>query len=342
VTLAVNGRFLRAQPSGMHRAARALLDAARDAGLPFEVLAPPGVDDPRVDRIVPGPRGRSGDHIWEQVALPLAAGSRPVLSLTNTAPVLARRNIVWVHDLAPLIGPHWFHRNMRAYARLVVTVARRAELVLAPSRAVATELEAVGVAQARIAVLRTAVDWRFWPAPEEEIAALRARYGLRRPYVVHVGGDDPRKDVVTAIAAHLAVVADHRHDLVLVGRRHPTFATVTLPYAPTVRSLGYIEDGELQALLTGAVALLFPSHYEGFGLPPLEAMACRTPALVSDLPVLRESTWGLAQFVPPGDVAAWAKALCAVLGERPIAPELPLWSRADMAAQLVGALGRLT
>src|SRR5207248_4466865 len=94
MTLAINGRFLRAQPSGMHRAARALIDAARDAGLQIEVLAPPGVDDPRVDRIVPGPRGRSGDHLWEQVALPLAAGTRPLLSLTNTAPVLGRHNVV--------------------------------------------------------------------------------------------------------------------------------------------------------------------------------------------------------------------------------------------------------
>ena len=341
MTLVVNGRFLRAQPSGMHRAARALVDAARDARLPLEVLAPPGVDDPRVDRIVPGPRGRSGDHLWEQVALPLAAGSQPLLSLTNTAPVLAAHNIVWVHDLAPLVGPHWFHRSMRAYARLVVTVARRAELVFAPSTSVAGELAEVGVAADRIRVLRTAVDRSFRPASDASVGAARARHRLERPYVMHVGGDDPRKDAVTAVAAHLAVVGDVPHDLVLVGRAHPTFSPVTVPNVATVRRLGYVDDDELPALLTGAGALVFPSHYEGFGLPPLEAMACGTPALVSDLPVLRETTWDQARFVPPGDVAAWASALRDVLESPPRVSDLPAWSGADMAAQLVGALDGL-
>lgn len=341
MTLAVNGRFLRAQPSGMHRAARALVDAARDAGLPLEVLAPPGVDDPRVDRIVPGPRGRSADHLWEQVALPLATGSRPLLSLTNTAPLAGRHNVVWVHDLAPLVGPHWFRRSMRAYARLVVTVARRAELVFAPSTPVAGELAGVGVAADRIRVLRTAVDGSFRPASDAAVAAIRARHGLDRPYVMHVGADDPRKDVVTAIAAHCAVVGGVPHDLVLVGRAHPTFSPVTVPDVATVRRLGYVGDDDLPALLTGASALLFPSHYEGFGLPPLEAMACGTPAVVSDLPVLRESTWDLARYVPAGDVSAWAGALREVLDEQPRAPELPAWSGRDVAAQLVSALGRL-
>src|SRR5437588_2156191 len=143
--LAVNGRFLRAQPSGMHRAARALVDAARGEGVELEVLAPPGVDDPRVDRVVPGFRGRAGDHVWEQVALPLATRERVLLSPANTAPVAGRRNVVWVHDLAPLVGPHWFRPSMRAYGRLVAAVARRAMVVLAPSTAVAGELAGIGV-----------------------------------------------------------------------------------------------------------------------------------------------------------------------------------------------------
>lgn len=339
MTLAVNGRFLRAQASGMHRAARALVDAARGAGIELEVLAPPGVDDPRVDRVVAGIRGRTGDHLWEQVALPLVTRKRALLSPTNTAPVAGRHNVVWVHDLAPLVGPHWFRRSMRGYARLVVTVARRAVVVLAPSTAIANELAGVGVPRSRVSVLRTPVDERFRPAPDDDVAALRARHHLERPYVVHVGGDDPRKDAVAAVAAHLAVVDRQPHDLVLLGRSHVTFSPVAVPDAPTVHRLGYVGDDELPALLTGAAALLFPSHYEGFGLPPLEAMSCGTPALVSDLPALRESTWGLARYLPPGDVRAWSHALHEVLVERPATPELPPWSPADMAAQLVAALG---
>jgi glycosyltransferase involved in cell wall biosynthesis len=342
VSLVVNGRFLRAEPSGMHRAARALIDAARGAGLALEVLAPPGIDDPRVDRTVPGPRGRSGDHLWEQLVLPVAAGQRPLLSLTNTAPVLGRRNVVWVHDLAPLVGPHWFRRSMRAYARLVVTVARHAELVLAPSTPVAHELAGVGVASDRIAVLRSAIDDGFRPASAADVAAARSRHGLDRPYVMHVGSDDPRKDAVTAAAAHLSVVDDVPHDLVLIGRAHRTFSPVTVPDVASIRRLGFVADDDLAPLLTGARGLLFPSHYEGFGLPPLEAMACGTVAVVSDLPVLRETTWDLARYVAPGDVAAWAGALRAVLQDPGPAVELPAWSGRDVAAQLLAVLDRLT
>src|SRR5205085_7884745 len=106
--------------------------------------------------------------------------------------------------LAPLVGPHWYRRSMRAYARLVVAVARRAELVLAPSTTVARELAEVGVAADRIRVLRTAVDSTFRPAPDAAVAETRARYGLALPYVLHVGGGHPRKDVVTAVGAHRA------------------------------------------------------------------------------------------------------------------------------------------
>lgn len=338
MTIAVNGRFLRARPSGMHRAARALIDAARASGMALEVLAPPGVDDARVDRVVRGPRGRLGDHAWEQAVLPLASRGHMLLSPTNTAPVLGPHNVVWVHDLAPIVGPHWFAPSMRAYALLVVSVARRARLVLAPSAAIADELVGIGVRSSDVAVVRTAIDRRFQPAGDHDVAAVRQRYRLERPYVVHVGGDDPRKDAVTAVAAHVAAVDRYGHDLVLLGRRHPTFSTVNLPSTPSVRPLGYVADAELPALLTGAGALLFPSHYEGFGLPPLEAMACGTPALVSDLPVLRESTWGLARYLPPGDVEAWTAGLLAVLDERPAAPILPLWSRKEMASQFASAI----
>jgi glycosyltransferase involved in cell wall biosynthesis len=124
-----------------------------------------------------------------------------------------------------------------------------------------------------------------------------------RPYVVLVGWADPRKDLALAVAAHGPSSRPGRpHDLVLVGRPHPTFAPVQVPDLPSVRRAGYLPDGGLQALLTGAAALLYPSRYEGFGLPPLEAWACGTPALVSDVPVLRETTGGQGVLLRP---ATW-------------------------------------
>jgi glycosyltransferase involved in cell wall biosynthesis len=313
MTVVVNGRFLRAQPVGLHRVARKMLDAAIDAGLALRVFAPPGVDDARVDRRPWAPPGRYGDHVWEQVSLPIAARGRLVLSLANTAPLSTWRSAVLVHDLAPLVGPQWFTRSTVAYARLVVAAARRARVVLTVSHCVRDELVAAGIDAAKLAVIRPAVDPGFRPSTPADIESVRHRYGLRRPFALVVGWCDPRKDALTAVHAHLAALRVIPHDLVLVGRPHPTFAPVALPQAPSVRRLGYVPDDDLRSLLTAAVALVYPSRYEGFGLPPLEAWACGTPALVSDIPVLRETTEGRGDFVPSGDPAAWADALLAAL-----------------------------
>ena len=333
----VNGRFLRVRPTGLHRMARMLLVAALDAGLDAEVFAPSDTDDPLVDRRLGGPRGRAGGHVFEQVLLPLAARGRPVLSLTNTAP-LAGHGVVMVHDLAPLVGPQWFARSMRLYVESVLVAARRASQVLTVSAAVAEELAAHRVEAGRITVVRQAVDPRFAPAPAAAVAEIRDRLALDRPYAVMVGWRDPRKDVATAVAAHRLVVPDVPHDLVLVGGSHPVFAPVREPVEPTVRVMGYVPDQDLVPLLTGAAVLLYPSRYEGFGLPPLEALACGTPAIASDIPALRESTAGAARLTPVGDVEAWAAALREMLVGGGPPPRPPAWTWPQAAEQLIAAL----
>jgi len=336
MTLVVNGRFLQARPTGMHRAARALVDSVRRLGGALEVLAPPGVKDGRVDRTVWGPPGRTGGHVWEQVVLPVAAGRRPVLSPINTAPMLVRRSIVWTHDLGPLVEPQWFAGSQAAaYGRLLLASARRAEIVFVPSHQIAAEVVDAGVDAERVRVLRTAIDERFRPATADAVVDVRRRLDLARPYVLHLGAFDPRKDARLAVDAHLRLVGSCPHDLVLAGRRHPIFAPVDLPTAPSVREVGYVDDADLPALMTGAAAVVFPSRYEGFGLPPVEAMACGTPALVSDISAHRESTWNGAEFLPVGDVDAWVEAMREALDGRTPVPSLPSWTQEDMARQFL-------
>ena len=336
--LLVNGRFLRARPTGLHRVGRALLDAARAAGLEAEVVAPRGVADPRVDRHVRTPPGRAGDHAFEQVLLPALARGRRILSLTNTAPVRARHGIVAVHDLAMVSHPEWYARSMRAYAWLVVAAARRAEIVLTFSNAVAGELAQAGVAAKRIHLLREAVDPAFTPASGDAVRAVRERLGISEPYVLMVGWAQPRKDLATAVAAHRRVLREIPHRLVLVGESHDTFAPVRVPDEPSIVRAGHLSDTDLVAALTGASALLYPSLYEGFGLPPLEAWACGTPAIVSDIPVLRESTGGLGELVAVGDVDAWADALRQALRGGLAVPSPPAWQWADTGRQLLDVL----
>jgi len=342
MTLAVNGRFLRnPRPTGMHRVSRSLLAAARARGLAAEVLVPPGVHDKDADRVVWGPPGRFGDHAWEQLTLPAAIRGRPLLSLLNTSPVVHRRTAVMVHDLAFRYGPGWFARSIALYGAVVMAAARRSAVVLTVSAAVAAELAAAGIEARRIAVVRPAVDAAIAPADPARVADLRATHNLGRPYLLVVGWSNPRKDVATVVRAHARLAQRVPHDLVLVGSDSKTFGRVDLPDLESIRVLGYVDDDDLVALMTGAAALLYPTLYEGFGLPPLESIACGTPAIVSDLPVTREATQGEAHFVAAGDVASWeARMEQAVAGT--LAPgRPPSWTWDDAAASLQAAIAPL-
>ena len=338
--LVVNGRFLRAQPTGLHRVARSLL-AELGARVDTAVFAPEGVDDPAVDRHQWAPPSRVGDHTWEQIVLPIAARATPVVSLANTAPLAARRSAVMVHDLATRVGPQWFRRELRLYGALSLAAARRADVVLTVSAQIAEELEAAGIRANRIGIVRSAVSPSARAATDDEIASVRERYGLTRPYVLHIGWADPRKDAATLAAAHLKVAADHPHDLVLAGLAHRNFAPVVLSEAPTIHRVGFVPDDDLYALFTGAELFAYPSRYEGFGLPPIEAMVCGTPVAVSDIASLRESTEGRAAYVPVGDVTAWAEVLCAALAGDVAAVPPPRWTWRDAGDQLLKALAPL-
>jgi glycosyltransferase involved in cell wall biosynthesis len=134
------------------------------------------------------------------------------------------------------------------------------------------------------------------------------------------------------------VLPEVPHRLVLVGESHGTFAPVEVPADASIVRAGHLSDTDLVALLTGASALLYPSLYEGFGLPPLEAWACGTPSLVSDIPVLRESTGGLGELLPVGDVEAWAEGLRRALLGRLEVPTPAAWQWADAGRQLLDVL----
>jgi glycosyltransferase involved in cell wall biosynthesis len=194
------------------------------------------------------------------------------------------------------------------------------------------------VRQARIRIIREAVDPSFAPASPTAVEAAKARLGIEGPYILMVGWAQPRKDLATALAAHRIALHDAAHRLVLIGEPHGTFAPVTAPPDESIVRAGHVSDTDLVALLTGAAALVYPSLYEGFGLPPLEAWACGTPALVSDIPVLRESTGGRGELLPVGDPQAWAEAICQALRGELVVPAPPEWQWSDAGRQLLELL----
>jgi glycosyltransferase involved in cell wall biosynthesis len=259
-------------------------------------------------------------RVWARSEWPpvtLLAGRSDVFHATNFVlpPPGRAAGVVTVHDLSFLRAPATVTAASRAYRDLVPLSIRRARLVLTPSAAVAEEVaETYGVAPERIAATPLGVDegWFRAAPPEPE---LRRELGLPDRYVVFVGNLEPRKNLPLLVEAYRAVL-DAEPDapgLVLVGPAGwgPALDLRGIPPEKVVFT-GYQPEDAVRALVAGALALVYPTAYEGFGLPPLEAFACGIPVIASDLPVVREvigADPATATLVPAGDVAALAAAL---------------------------------
>jgi glycosyltransferase involved in cell wall biosynthesis len=228
--------------------------------------------------------------------------------------------VVTLHDLVPLKRRGEYLRTGLRF-RLRYLAVQRSARVIVPTRAVAADAAALlDLDPARIDVIPEAVSPAIAAAGPDAVAAARRRYRLPADYLVWVGGlerPDPRKRVAALAAAPRDL------PLVLVGK--PGAWTAELP---GVHLTGHVPDEDLAAIYTGAHALVFPSDDEGFGLPPVEALACGTPVAASDIPVLREVLGDRATFVPCGDMAGLLAAAAAAT--RP-APPPPDWSWEDAA-----------
>jgi alpha-1,3-rhamnosyl/mannosyltransferase len=241
------------------------------------------------------------------------------------------------------IGPGFEGRPtlLQRRTRLIWRIAMRLSLrgacrVITASASAKRELQAAfHVPERRIAVVPLAVDDRFQPQPDERIAAIRAKYDLPEHYVLYVGSNKPHKNQVALVEswAHVACAAsagpEDAPSLVIAGRvdpryRAPRDRVEALGLEPVVRFLPDIVDADLPALLSGARCFVFPSLQEGFGLPPLEAMACGTPVIVSNRTSLPEVVGDAGLLVEP-EPAALAVAVLGLLGY----PDL----RRDLAAR---------
>jgi len=233
--------------------------------------------------------------------------------------------ILTVHDLSFVHYPATFPPRLVAYLnRVVPWSVARASHVLADSEATRRDLQDMwGVAGEKITVLYSGVHERFRPADDSTIAAARAAYGLgEMPYVLAVGTVQPRKNYELLVRAFRPVADQLPHNLIIVGGKG--WLDEGLPaeirrqgLAGRVRPAGFVADADLPALYAGADLFVFPSLYEGFGLPLLEAMACGAPALASDASSLPEVARGpegaAAVLLSPHDEAAWSAAMLRLL-----------------------------
>ena len=254
---------------------------------------------------------RGLQEAWARTELPPVewlTGRLDVFHATNFVlpPLRRARGVVTVHDLAFLRMTETVSAASARYRALVPRSVRRSSVVVTPSEAVADQVrDAYDPAVPVVAVPHgVAPEW-FQAQPPD--AATRSRLGLPQEYVLFVGTLEPRKDVRTLLAAHRLLA--EAPPLVLVGP--PGWGE-----AVDVRDAitpGYLDQDDLRPVVAGAAALVLPSRDEGFGLPLLEALACGTPVVASDLPVLREVGGEHAAYAAVGDPEAFAAALTAAL-----------------------------
>jgi glycosyltransferase involved in cell wall biosynthesis len=229
--------------------------------------------------------------------------------------------VVTLHDLVPLKRRGEYLRSGLRF-KLRYLAVQRAVRVIVPTQAVADDAaDALEIPDDRIRVIPEAPASRLHTRPPSEVQAVREQYQLPEHYLLWVGGlrtPDPRKRVAALARAARTM------PLVLVG---PTGRWAQ--ELPDVMLTGAVTDDELAAIYTGAHALVFPSDDEGFGLPPVEALACGTPVAASDVPALREVLDGRAALSPVDDLDALMISAEAL--RRP-APPPPAWTWSDAAA----------
>jgi glycosyltransferase involved in cell wall biosynthesis len=301
---------------------------------------------PRDDRFVaivaPGDHGRArwpGSAVTETVA---RAGKYGLLEHV-IVPAVARRAgvqllhaphytlpagwsgpaVVTIHDLIHLQFPGHYPPGAALYARVVAGMAtRRARLVLVDSMAVRDDVvERLGVPVAKLRVVPLGVAASLAAPPRDTVTAWRAARGLPADYVLYVGARKRHKNLELLIDAWSVMSSASRPALVLSGERwRPDEPLARRARARGVEHAVHFSgalggDPDLASLYAGAALYAQPSLAEGFGLPPVEAMACGTPVLSSDAPALAEVLDGAARLLPPRDPEAWATAVLALLGD---------------------------
>jgi glycosyltransferase involved in cell wall biosynthesis len=267
--------------------------------------------------------------LWEQLALPLEVGRRRLDLLHGTAfvtPLWVRcPTVVTIYDLSFIHFPERFTAGRQRYlAAMARRSSRSARRVVTISESGRQDVHRVfGVPLDRIDVVQPGVTSAFSPRPAEEVQAFRERQNLATPFVLHVGTLEPRKNLLTLVEA-FASLAGRELQLLLVGGRgwlyDELFARVQeLGIRSQVRFTGYVPDADLPLWYNAAALLAYPSVYEGFGMPVVQAMASGTPVIAANTSSIPEVAGRAARFFEPHDVEALAGHMATVLDDPEVA-----------------------
>lgn len=332
--IGINGRFLVAKRTGVQRAAYNMLDVLVRVDRKNEYFIFTGHDQvgrPEWDyenvHVIPS-NLRGGEsirnHFWEQFTLPRLARKYKVDILhspANIAPLAYRaKSIVHIHDLCFVVNPQWYSFSFRTLYNLVIPrLAKRATRVVTISNNSRNDLlQFCALDAEKVSMVYWAVDETFLSPNQgsEEDGNVDGSHG---DYILYVGSLEPRKNIRTLVEAFERLRdanPDLKTKLILIGGESPLFAHVRLNvknYKDDVIFKGFVDDKSLRGFYANASLVAYPSLYEGFGLPPLEAMASGTPVVTSITSSIPEVVGDAAIMVSPFDANQLADAMARIL-----------------------------
>jgi len=267
--------------------------------------------------------GRYAQQAWKRFGFPpfnWFSGAADVYHFPNfiRPPLSHGKSVVTIHDVSFLRFPETMEAKNYAYmSGKIRETVEKSDAIITDCGFVADEIhQLLDVPREKLHPIHLGLN--ITAPPQNEVDAFRARNQLEAPYLLHVGTLEPRKNHQHLLDV-FETLGDTGRQLVLAGMRgwKCDALIARIEAMPNVRWLNYVEDEDLPRLYAGADALVFPSLYEGFGFPPLEAMVCGTPVVSSDAGSLAEVVGGGARMLSGYDVDEWSTAVREVLGDAP-------------------------
>ena len=297
------------------------------APAPFEPAAKLEIDRANVPNLhTTSLKASSVRGHWWSLGLPLYArkAAFDVFHGTNFEVPLWKksRTVVTIHDLSALLHPEKHRSRMVRRARFrLPLVVRIANMIVTPTESIRREVcKHLGVKANKVVAIPLAARARFQPMQRTQTVETRKRLGVEDDFLLFVGTLEPRKNLLTLLKAFEQIVRHSplRPQLVIAGGEgwlmDNLFAFIKkAAISDRLCLTGYLDDDELCALYSSCKVFIYPSVYEGFGLPPLEAMACGAPVIAGRIPALQETLGSAAHLVEPLDVEALAKSIVDLL-----------------------------
>lgn len=297
----INGRFLCRQATGVQNYASGLIQALQNNNSEAVVLAPHGSFN--IENLKIRKTGIGSGVFWEQLWLPLFLLFRRrslLLNFSNTAPLLVKNQFITVHDLAFRKDVRWFSPAFRAwYNFLMPRLCRKVPLVITVSGFIKKEIcSAYHIPEEKIMVLPNGLP--------QISASGEPPFDFR--YLMITGVYNPRKNA-SFIVSLLPLLKKHGYHVVGTGHNATVYGRVSFTADPNLHILGYVDKAYYYSLMKHSEALIFPSEYEGFGIPVLEALCMGRPVIMPDMPEYRESFGDLPCYYSAGNSESFFQAI---------------------------------